>query len=277
MNNVPLEFPPSWGLTILEPVTNTGLAMLWKVMTPDGALAILKLYRRPDRGNEAPAAQLLERWKDRGGVEIIAEAGNAVLMDWLEGPSLGDVARRGDVDRACSALARAARRLHAKPPVDPTGLSVLNAVFAPLFQCSFSPNCPKHLKNSMTDAIGLARTLLDSQDILIPLHGDLHHDNVIQTLHGLKVIDPKGYVGDPAFELANALRHPKGMPELVRQPEQMVRCIALYSQAMYVQPKRLAQWAATKCALSIFWRSKGTITNDSEADLLGQFLTMADQ
>ncbi|MES0824064.1 aminoglycoside phosphotransferase family protein [Ruegeria sp. SCP11] len=277
MTDALLDFPRSWGLTIMEPVADTGLAKLWKVRTPDGAFAALKLYHKSDRGNEAPAAQLLSRWQGRGVVEVFAEAGNAVLMEWLDGPSLGDVARGGDADRACSSLAEAARRLHAEPRINPTGLRDLHAVFAPIFRCAFSSNCPKSLKNNMTRAIGLARSLLDSQAVQTPLHGDLHHDNVIQTLQGLKVIDAKGYVGDPAFELANALRHPKGLPDYVRKPEQMVRCNALYAKAMKVPPKRLAQWAAAKCALSIFWRSGGTITNDDEADLLALFLRAADQ
>jgi len=277
MTDVPHEFPKGWKLTIVEPVADTGLATLWKARMHDGELAALKLYRKPDRGNEAAGTLLLARWQDRGAVRVFAEAGNAVLMEWLDGPSLGDVARTGDADSACRSLAVAARRLHAEPQVDPTGLTHLNAVFGPLFRCAFSPACPEPLKNDMTRAIGLARSLLDSQDVLVPLHGDLHHDNVIQTSRELKVIDAKGYLGDPAFELANALRHPKGIADLVRQPEQMVRCIALYAKAMKVQPKRLTQWAAAKCALSIFWRSDGTITDDGEADLLGQLLQAADQ
>ncbi|WP_170759449.1 aminoglycoside phosphotransferase family protein [Ruegeria lacuscaerulensis] len=277
MAEVPLEFPERWGLTILAPVAETGLARLWKVQIADGTLAALKLYRKPDRGNEAPAAQLLTRWQDRGAVEIFAEEGKAVLMEWLDGPSLGDIARNGDADKACRSLADTARLLHTEPRVNPTGLRDLNTVFAPLFTCSFSPGCTASLRQDMTRATDLARSLLDSQDVLSALHGDLHHDNVIQTQNGLKVIDAKGYVGDPAFELANALRHPKGMPDFVRRPEQLDRCIALYSEAMDVQPKRLAQWAAAKCALSILWRSNGIITDDGEADLLNLFLKSADQ
>ncbi|MCG7521225.1 aminoglycoside phosphotransferase family protein [Ruegeria sp. Ofav3-42] len=277
MRDVPLEFPKSWGLTIMEPVADTGLAKVWKVKTSDGTEAALKLYRKPDRGNEAPGAQLLARWQDRGAVRILAETENAVLMEWLEGPSLGDIARRGDPDKACNLLAEAAGRLHAKPLVDRAGLKDLNEVFAPLFDCTFSTSCRDGLRHDMTRAMSLAQSLLETQDNLGPLHGDLHHDNVIQTSHGLRVIDAKGYLGDPAFELANALRHPMGMPNLVRQPDQMDHCIVLYSQASKVPPKRLTQWAAAKCALSIFWRSKGTIAQDKEADLLNLFLRAADQ
>ncbi|WP_170329142.1 aminoglycoside phosphotransferase family protein [Ruegeria arenilitoris] len=277
MTLVPLEFPESWRLTIIEPVADTGLAKVWKAKMPDGTLVALKLYHKTDRGNEAPGARLLARWQNYGAVRIIAEQGKAVLMKWLDGPSLGDIARGGSPGKASELLAEVARSLHAKPQVEPTSLMDLSAVFASLFNCGFSQDCPETLKRDMVRAISIARFLLDTQSGSVPLHGDLHHDNVIQTSDGLRVIDAKGYYGDPAFELANALRHPKGLPHLVRQPEQLNRCVALYSAAMDVQAKRLVQWAAAKCALSIVWRSNGEIVQDPEANLLNQFLRAADQ
>jgi streptomycin 6-kinase len=123
----------------------------------------------------------------------------------------------------------------------------------------------------------LARALLDKQTVQIPLHGDLHHDNVIQTQTGPRAIDAKGYLGDSAFELANALRHPKGMKDLVRRTQQIDRCLTLYADAMAVPRQRLAKWAAAKCALSIFWRASGLVTEDAEADLLHLLLKIVDQ
>jgi len=133
------------------------------------------------------------------------------------------------------------------------------------------------LRRDFVTAFALAQDLLSNQDKMVPLHGDLHHDNVILTGDGPVVIDAKVYLGDPAFELANALRHPKGMPSLVRQPRQIDRSLTAYADAMQVSRKRLARWAAAKCALSIFWRSDGVIGSDHEADLLNLFLRIADQ
>ena len=198
-------------------------------------------------------------------------------MDWLEGPSLGDIARGGDPVTACDLLAETARRLHGAPRVSDEGLKNLNAVFAPLFECRFAPDCPGTLRQDMIRAIDLARGLLASQDAQVALHGDLHHDNVIQTRAGPRTIDAKGNVGDLGFELANALRHPKEMSQLVRSPGQIDRCIELYAAAMQVEPERLTRWVAAKCALSIFWRSDGAIENDAEADLLNLFLKRVGQ
>ena len=274
MKDTPDELLDRWGLTILSMVADTGHARIWKVETAD-TVAALKVYRRADRGNEGPGSRLLSAWQDRGAVRILEEANNAVLMEWLDGPPLGDVARDGDPETAVNLLAEAASHLHRSPRVEISGLRTLNDVFAPLFRCEFTDTCDPNLKSDMQQSAALARELLGIQQTLVPLHGDLHTDNVILTKAGPKVIDAKGYLGDPAFELANALRHPKGMPDLVRDPIQIAKCLQLYSEAMAVTPERLAKWAAAKCALSIYWRSHQQVSEDKEADLLRLFLQAA--
>lgn len=277
MQNALNEFLTRWDLEDAQPVANTGHAQVWKVRTLDNTLAALKIYRRPNRGNETAGPHLMHLWRDRGAVHIMAEAPNAVLTEWLEGPSLGDIARSGRPDDAVRGLATAADRLHRRPTINATGLKPLQEVFAPVFDCQFSDDCPIRLRHDMMQAIRIGRRLLDTQDMVVPLHGDLHHDNVIATPAGPRVFDAKGYIGDPAFELANALRHPKGMPEWVRRPEQIETGLALYATAMRVKKGLLAQWAAAKCALSIFWRADGTVTHDPEEDLLNLLLQAADQ
>ncbi len=277
MQAPPQEILDHWRLTMVRPVAETGAARVWKVRDASGADVALKLYRRENRGNEACGADLLCAWQDRGAVTILRETETAILMEWLEGPTLGDIARQGAVTEALNALAETATRLHASPQPTLQGLRPLADVMTPLFQCKFDPKCPTPLTQDMTRAIVLAKHLLETQPTPQPLHGDLHPDNVILTNSGPRVFDAKGYLGDPAFELANAIRHPKGMPDLVRQPKQIERCLTLYANNLGVLRKRLAQWAAAKSALSIFWRSNGLVTRDEEADLLHVLLKAADQ
>ena len=277
MQDAPQEILDQWGLIMVGPVANTDAAQVWKVKTADGTNAALKLYHRPDRGNEAPGSRLLSAWQDRGAVRIFEEAGNAILMEWLDGPSLGDVARENQAVAALNQLAQTARRLHHHRLVGVPRLKPLSQVFAPLYNCGFHDSCPTALANDMKRAIGMARDLLDTQTTEVPLHGDLHPDNVILTENGPRVIDAKGYLGDPAFELSNALRHPKGRPQLIRKPQQIEKCLNMYAKAMAVPHQRLARWAAAKCALSIFWRSNGPVIQDAEADLLSLLLRAVDQ
>lgn len=277
MQHRPEQFLKKWQLADPRLVADTGAARVWRVRRADGSAAALKLYRRADRGNEAPGCRLLAAWRNRGAVAILAEDRRAVMMEWLEGPTLGDHARAGDVADALTLLAETARNLHAAPIVEVSRLRSLEQVFAPLFDVGFADQCTRPLQADMRRAIALAQGLLQTQPGHRPLHGDLHPDNVILTSSGPRVIDAKGYFGDPAFELANALRHPKGMPDLVREVGQIFACLDLYAAAMNVSRARLARWAAAKCALSICWRSGGSVESDPEADLLRLFLSVADQ
>ncbi len=277
MHGPPADILNAWALSVDHLVADTGHARVWKVRTDDGRSAALKLYRRPDRGNESAGTRLLQMWQSTGAVEILAETETAILMKWLDGLSLGDIARGGEPDKALHIFAETAARAHEIAVPKCAAWKPLTEVFQPLFACQFSGDCPPALKSNVIRACDLARHLLDSQTEVVPLHGDLHPDNVILTGAGPRVIDAKGYVGDKAFELANALRHPKGMPDLVRHTDQIENCLTLYSDTLNVSRSRLAQWAAAKCALSIFWRGHGVIGTDREADLLAKFLEIADQ
>jgi len=266
-----------WRLTNPEILSQTPIAWLWKVQQRDRAPAVLKLYRQADRSNEAAGTDLLNAWFDSGAVQIVNNSGAAVLMLWLDGPSLGDIARSGEAKRADQLLCDAARRLHLVPTSAISNLRPLEDVFAALFQLQITPKCPAVLRRNIRRATEMARHLLDSQPPPIPLHGDLHHDNVILTSAGPRVFDAKGYFGDPAFELANALRHPKGLSTLVRDPIRIKQATEQFAKAMDVSLLRLAQWAAAKCALSIAWRARGILSQDDESDLLALLLDQAGQ
>ncbi len=58
------------------------------------------------------------------------------------------------------------------------------------------------------DHSSLAKALLDTTATTCFLHGDLHHGNILMGESGWQLIDPKGLVGDPAFEIAAFMRNP---------------------------------------------------------------------
>ena len=53
--------------------------------------------------------------------------------------------------------------------------------------------------------------LLKTAEPDVLLHGDRHHDNILQNGNDWLVIDPKGVIGEPAYEVAAFIRNP--MPE----------------------------------------------------------------
>lgn len=62
------------------------------------------------------------------------------------------------------------------------------------------------------------RWLDESSPEKVFLHGDLHHFNILwDERKGWRVIDPKGLVGDPSFEMTAFLRNP--IPDVANWPE----------------------------------------------------------
>ncbi|TLP64566.1 hypothetical protein FEE96_12450 [Parasedimentitalea maritima] len=264
-----------WQLTQAEHLSQTAIAQLWRVRRADGTSAVLKLYKNATRGNESAGAKLLTAWSGRAVVEILENDGAAMLMQWLDGPSLGDIARSGDAKQADQLLCETAQSLQQHPISMRAPLRSLGDAFSLLPQLTYCTNCPTPLRKNMLRATAMANHLLATQPSPVPLHGDLHHDNVILTVTGPKAFDAKGYTGDPAFELANALRHPKGLPAHVKDHKRITQTTQLFAQALGVPCHRLAQWAAAKCALSICWRANGLLIQDDEADLLSLLVEQA--
>lgn len=267
-----------WRLSDPQEVARTALAQVWTVRQRSGAPAALKLYHRGHPGNERDGLAWLAAVGPElscGVIHAAPEAG-AALFGWLDGPPLGDLARAGREAEASDLLARLAGASfrHAFPakfhPI------ALPDYAAKLFALRIAGECAPSLRADMRRAIRLAETLFRDSAALRPLHGDLHHDNVILTGAGPRAIDAKGVFGPRPYELANAFRNPRGMGPALRDPATIRARAACWAAASGVTPAEMLHWAAAKCALSIAWRSGGLLTGDPEADLLARFLSLAE-
>lgn len=76
------------------------------------------------------------------------------------------------------------------------------------------------------------------------LHGDLHHGNIL--LHGTRwlAIDPKGLVGDPAYECAAFLRNPMGQLKQIPDFVALSRARILeFGRLLKLDPWRICAWS----------------------------------
>jgi len=106
-----------------------------------------------------------------------------------------------------------------------------------------------------------ARSLLDelnrSSAEKTLLHGDLHHFNVLHDdERGWLAIDPKGVLGDRAYEFGAALRNPAGsdVDVALSAPKAVVdRRSRIISERLGIERERLLSWCVVHCALSAVW------------------------
>lgn len=196
-------------------------------------------------GNETAGSTYLQCAGDLA-VPILDHYRDAILMAWCDGSSLGDWARAGHLRLADQALADIAQKLLIRK-MRGEGLTPVSALFSALVEASLEDP-------ELNEAQVLARTLLAQTSQQAALHGDLHFDNVLQGRDGWQVIDAKGILGPPCFELANAFRHPRGCAGDVLTPEVISWRLEHWSGVLGCSQLQLCQWAAIKTALSLVWK-----------------------
>ncbi len=89
-------------------------------------------------------------------------------------------------------------------------------------------------------------------DIL--LHGDLHHNNILQNDETWVVIDPKGVIGEPAYEAAAFIRNP--IPELLNHadvPNIILNRITYFAKIMQLPSQRILDLCFVQAVLTWAW------------------------
>ncbi|VAW37742.1 hypothetical protein MNBD_CHLOROFLEXI01-3140 [hydrothermal vent metagenome] len=96
--------------------------------------------------------------------------------------------------------------------------------------------------------------LLASMDEPVLLHGDLHHFNILSAGNSWLTIDPKGIVGEPAYEIGALLRNPT--PHIFNEPELgriTARRLDILAETLALDWERLRQWSLAQAVLSAWW------------------------
>jgi streptomycin 6-kinase len=209
-----------------------------------GAPAMLKVAVEPE---ERRGAALMVWWGGDGAARVLAHDGDALLMERATGAtSLADMARGGRDDEATRTICAAAARLHVpRPSPPPPTLVPLSRWFRDLEPAA------RH-GGVLTLAAATARELLESPRDVAVLHGDLHHENVLDGgPRGWLAIDPKGLAGERAFDFANILFNPDA--EVATAPGRLARQASVVAESAGLERARLLKWVLAFGGLSAAW------------------------
>lgn len=196
-------FRDLWRLEPAAAAFETPSSWLQRVRTPAGRRAVLK--RAKPGSDERPGLALLSWYQGRGAVEVLSADPEAVVMaEAAERPALSRLDDCSDT-KAFEILIETVEALHqGRERPTPTGLVPLTEVRAHVF--TLSPRVEARFDRWRDFALGF--------DLMgpapIPLHGDIHHDNVLWEPDRAQwvAIDPKGYLGHPAYDFANLFFNP---------------------------------------------------------------------
>lgn len=209
--------------------------------------AMLKLMK--DTSDEERAAALLAYYDGAGAVRLLASDDCALLLERVEGDrSLEVMATSSEDDEAAAILADTTGRLHApRTQSVPATLWPLTDWFSSLFE-------HEHESALFGRCGAMARRLLAAPTDTTPLHGDLHHGNVLDGgERGWLAIDPKALLGERTYDIANQLCNPIGHSQLVHDAERFQRLATLYGERLDLEPQRILDMTFAYAGLSASW------------------------
>lgn len=234
-----------WSLVADGEAFTTKIGSRLQPVLKDGTPAMLKLAAGEE---ERKGAALMEWYAGEGAARVLEREDYALLLERVIGPrSLSAMAQSGNDDEATAILCDTAAGLHAarsKPP--PASLVPLDIWFRALWPRAASDG------GTFARAAEVARPLLATAEDVVVLHGDYHHDNVLDGgARGWLAIDPKGLIGERAFEFANLFRNPTA--ELALTPGRMRRQVEIVARRARLDPVRLLQWIFAYAGLGAAW------------------------
>jgi streptomycin 6-kinase len=211
-------------------------------------MTMLKVARLPD---ERHGYTLMRWWDGEGAARVIEAGSHALLLERAEGGrSLASMAWSGEDDRATTILCETAARLHSRSDAPAPELHSLETWFQPLLDFREPPDWLRH-------SATVARKLLSAQHAITPLHGDLHHDNVLDFgASGWKAIDPHGLLGERSFDYANIFTNPDlsdPARPLATRPGRLEVRLAIVARLSGIEPAHLLRWIVAWTGLSAAW------------------------
>lgn len=261
-------FPAHWQVSAPVLIAETFSSRIWRVRHADGTTAVVKALKPfDDVGDELRGAHYLDWREGRGAVHLLAVEGHDMLLE-----DAGDELLVQHLDTHGD---RAATEIAAEVMVElfspsqrrlPPDLQPLRDRYASLFARARADR-EAGLKSIYAEAAALAERLLDDPRDVRPLHGDLHHDNILLSPRGWLVIDAKGLLGDTAFDAANFFYNPLDREALCRDANRIAMMTEVFSHRLGIDPRHLLDHAFAWGCLSSSWHAEDRNAVEEEREL----------
>lgn len=223
-------------------------------MRADGSPAIVKALKPfDDVADELRGEHYLAWRRGEGAVRLLGRDGHSMLLEYAGETLLEQVLDQQGDNAATEIAAEVMAKLFSqgKDPFPPE-LQPLRERFSSLFKKATIDRDSGHDSLYVEAAIIADRLLANPHDIR-PLHGDLHHENILHGPRGWLAIDPKGVLGDPGFDAANMFYNPLDRDELCLDPERIAHMAEIFAKTLGQTPPAVLDHAIAYGCLSAAW------------------------
>jgi streptomycin 6-kinase len=238
-----------WRLVADGPLRSTPTGLIVFVRQGPSRRVLKIIGPDPDEIN---SAAVLAHYGGVGAVGIVAHCGCATLLERISpGHHLTDLVVAADDDAATSALCDVMHGLHRAPP--PPGRFATVETWGESFADHQRTGGP--LPAEIVDrAQRIYNELSQSQTTRFLLHGDLHHDNVLYDQdRGWLAIDPKGVIGEVAYETGAMLRNPTEDTTRFGSHAVIDRRVRILCERRALDRARVLGWCFSQAVLAAIW------------------------
>ncbi|MDO3441593.1 aminoglycoside phosphotransferase family protein [Agrobacterium sp. V1] len=262
------SFPASWNIEAAKQIADTPAGVVYAVTRGDGSPAVAKVLKKKVLEDSLRGADFIAWRAGVGCVELLERSDDILLMEHAGAETLRDVLfRDGDDDAATEIAADVLLRYHQpsqQPP--PSSLLTLPLYFESLFRKA-EQDRNSGVESIYIDAAAMAQELIDRQRDVKPLHGDLHHENIMRSGRGWIIIDPAGLIGDAALDVANMFSNPLDRFDLTRSEARIASMAAIFSRALQRDERVLLQYAFAYGCLSAAWHDEDSNAEERDNEL----------
>ncbi len=243
-----------WGITLGPAFADLSFHYVAPAVRSDGTAVVVKACS--PTGEFTREAEALRLFDGRGMVRLLEydTSDEVMLLERLEPGTLLRTVE--DDEEATSIAATVMRQLWRPAPQEhpfPT-VSDWGRGFVRLRQ-HYGGECGPFPHALLEEAEALFSELSASMAEPMLLHGDLHHDNILAAQREpWLAIDPKGLIGEPAYETGALLRNP--LPQLLEYPQPgrvLARRVDQLAEELGFDRARLRGWGVAQAVLSAWW------------------------
>jgi streptomycin 6-kinase len=231
-----------WNLSELIPAFNLGPNYIFSGLQGTNPI-IMKLGSDITALKKETAA--LNAFSEFGVIKVISEEDGIILLERaMPGISLKNYFPSRD-DKAIEIACDITKRLHRAKITNAHNFPHIKEWLTIL---DIDQEIPLYYLEKAKD---LRDKLLQTSHEDVLLHGDLHHDNILQHGSSWLAIDPKGVIGEPAYEAAAFIRNP--IVELLGNDNiHNIICNRIFNFARILElpAQRLLDWCFVQAVLS---------------------------
>ena len=239
-----------WECELDGPVTHGGVGLIVPLLG-NQCPAVLKVsFPHPGNASEPDA---FEAWDGRGAVRLYARADEhfAMRLERAHDSTLAEVTDNDEVARIAGELHR---RLAIPAPPDLPRLSDRAEEWEESLLRD-AEELPHNLPRRSVDAAVATLRELGREQPEIVVHGDFHARNILRAdREPWLAVDPKGYVGDPAYDGGTLLG--ARVRELAREDDfakAALRFLDAFAESAELESARVRRWAGYRAVESLLW------------------------